>query len=145
MTLDPDQYEGLAGFRYALRRFLAASEAISRRGGVTPQQYQAMLAVKTWPSPAMTIKDLSEQLLLTHHAAVQLVNRLAAAGLAERTPSPTDGRSVLIGLTPAGLGLIDTLAAAHLEEMLRQEPLLAKSLRKLRRMGADREPNADRS
>jgi DNA-binding MarR family transcriptional regulator len=137
MTLDPEHYEGLAGFRYALRRFLAASEAVSRRAGVTQQQYQAMLAVRTWPSEIMTMKDLAEQLLLTHHATVQLVNRLARAALVERTPSPTDRRSVLLKLTPDGRELVDTLASRHLEEVLRQEPLLAKSLRQLRRMKGD--------
>ncbi|HZC16161.1 MAG TPA: MarR family transcriptional regulator [Caulobacteraceae bacterium] len=137
MTLDLEHYQGLAGFRLALRRFLAASEAISKRAGVTQQQYQAMLAVRTWPSEAMTMKDLSEQLLMTHHAAVQLVDRLAKAGLVERSPSPTDRRSVLLALTPNGLALVDRLAAQHLEEMLRQEPLLARSLRQLRRMGGD--------
>lgn len=136
MTLDPEHYEGLAGFRFALRRFLAASEAISRRAGVTQQQYQVMLAIKTWPAEAMTMKDLAEQLLLTHHAAVQQVDRLAKAGLVERTPSPTDRRSVLVALTPAGMALVDALAGQHLEEMLRQEPLLARSLRQLRKMGA---------
>ena len=138
MSLDSDRYEGLAGFRFALRRFLAASESISRRAGVTQQQYQAMLAIKTWPAEAMTMKDLAEQLLLTHHAAVQLVNRLAKAGLVERTPSAADRRSVILTLTPAGLGVVDALAARHLEEMLRQEPLLAKSLRKLRKIGAEK-------
>jgi DNA-binding MarR family transcriptional regulator len=134
MTLDRDHYEGLAGFRLALRRFLAASESISQRAGVTQQQYQAMLAIRTWPSPAMTMKDLADQLLLTHHAAVQQVNRLAKAGLVERSPSSTDGRSVILTLSAEGAALIDTLAAQHLDEMLRQEPLLAKSLRQLRRM-----------
>jgi DNA-binding MarR family transcriptional regulator len=138
MSLDLERYEGLAGFRYALRRFLAASEAISRRAGVTQQQYQAMLAIKTWSTDAMTMKDLSEQLLLTHHAAVQLVNRLAKAGLVERTPSAADRRSVILTLTPVGAGVVDALAARHLEEMLRQEPLLAKSLRKLRKIGAEK-------
>ena len=66
------------------------------------------------------MKDLAEQLLLTHHAAVQLVNRLAKAVLVARTPSPTDRRSVLLQLTPAGRDLIDTLATLHLEEVLRQ-------------------------
>jgi DNA-binding MarR family transcriptional regulator len=61
-----------------------------------------MLTVRTWPHAAMTIKDLSEQLLLTHHATVQLVNRLAKAGPAERTASSTDRRSVLLKLTPPG-------------------------------------------
>ena len=138
MTLDREQYEGLAGFRYALRQFLAASEAISRRAGITQQQYQAMLAIRTWPSPAMTMKDLSEQLLLTHHAAVQQVNRLAKAGLVERSPSSTDRRSVILTLSSEGAALIDTVAAQHLDEMLHREPLLARSLRQLRRMGAER-------
>jgi DNA-binding MarR family transcriptional regulator len=137
MTLDLERYQGLAGFRLALRQFLAASEAISKRGGVTQQQYQAMLAIRTRPSEAMTMKDLSEQLLMTHHAAVQLVNRLAKASLVQRSPSPTDRRSVLLALTADGLALVDTLAAQHLEEMLRQEPLLARSLRQLRKMGAE--------
>jgi DNA-binding MarR family transcriptional regulator len=145
MTLDLEHYQGLAGFRLALRRFLAASEAISRRGGVTQQQYQVMLAVKTWPSEAMTMKDLAEQLLLTHHAAVQLVDRMTKAGLVARTPSPTDRRSVLLALTPAGLALVDALASQHLEEMLRQEPLLARSLRQLRKIGAETSPSVDRS
>jgi DNA-binding MarR family transcriptional regulator len=132
MALDPQSFHGLATFRYALRRFLAASEAISRAAGVTQQQYQALLAIKTWPEPAMTMKDLAEQLLLTHHAAVQLVNRLAKADLAERAASLEDGRSVLLKLTPAGETLVDSLASEHLREMQRQEPLLAKSLRRLR-------------
>jgi DNA-binding MarR family transcriptional regulator len=132
MALDKQSFQGLATFRYALRRFLAASEAISRGAGVTQQQYQALLAIKTWPEPAMTMTDLADQLLLSHHAAVQLVNRLAKAGLAERGASPEDGRSVVLTLTPAGDGLVDRLASAHLEEMQRQEPLLARSLRRLR-------------
>jgi len=137
MALDPERLQGLAGFRFALRRFLAASEAISRSAGVTQQQYQALLAIQAWSPEAMTMKDLAEELLLTHHAAVQLVNRLTKAGLAARAPSPSDGRSVLLRLTPDGGALLDALATQHLEEMLRQEPLLSRSLRQLRRLRPD--------
>lgn len=136
MALDQERYKGLAGIRYALRRFVAASEVINRQAGITQQQYQAMLAIKTRQSEAMPVKELAEQLLLTHHAAVQLVNRLAKAGLAERSPSADDRRSVLLKLTPAGEALLDDLASKHLEEMLRQEPLLSQSLRRLKRLGA---------
>jgi DNA-binding MarR family transcriptional regulator len=136
MTLDPEHYEGLAGFRFALRRFLAASEAISKAGGVTQQQYQAMLAIKTWPSQTMTMGDLADQLLLTHHAAVQLVNRMTKAGVAVRAPSSTDRRSVLVKLTDAGEALLDRLAGQHLDEVLRQEPQLTRSIRRLRRLSA---------
>jgi len=59
MSLDPEQYRSLAGFRLALRRFMAGAEDVSRGAGVTQQQYQAMLAIKTWPSETMTMGDLA--------------------------------------------------------------------------------------
>jgi DNA-binding MarR family transcriptional regulator len=137
MPLDQDRYQGLAGFRLAIRRFEAASEVISRAGGVTQQQYQALLAIKTWPEPAMMVKDLADQLLLTHHGAVQLVDRLEGAGLVERRRSPSDGRSVLLDLTPRGHRLVDVLAGQHLQELLSQKSLIARSLRRLRSLGSE--------
>lgn len=135
MALDPERYRGLSGFRQALRRFLAASEAISRAAGVTQQQYQALLEIKAAAGGQMTMSDLADQLLLTHHAAVQMVNRLARAGLAERRGSARDGRLVLLHLTNAGEALIEALAESHLAEMLRQEPQLRRSLSQLKRLG----------
>ena len=132
--LDSECYQGLAGFRLALRRFLAAAEQISKAAGVTQQHYQALLAIKTWPSQTMTIGDLAEQLLLTHHAAVQLVDRMSQAALVRRAPSPADGRIVHVQLTPRGATLVDALAVQHLHEVLRQEKALTNSLRRLRRM-----------
>ncbi|HUZ12584.1 MAG TPA: MarR family transcriptional regulator [Caulobacteraceae bacterium] len=135
MALDPDLFHGLSDFRYALRRFLSASEVISRAAGVTQQQYQAMLAIKASDERGMAMKDLAGQLLLTQHAAVQMMDRLARAGLAERRQAPGDRRSVLVALTARGEGVVSELAAAHLAEMLRQEPLLRRSLTRLKRLG----------
>jgi DNA-binding MarR family transcriptional regulator len=143
--LDQEHYKGLAGFRFALRQFIAASEAINRGAGITQQQYQAMLAIKTWPFEAMSMKDLAEQLLLAHHAAVQMVDRLAKSGLAERIPSLEDRRSVLLRLTSKGTSLLDELAEKHLAEMLRQEPMLSSSLRRLKRMGSEDRSSATRA
>lgn len=136
-TRDPGPYLGLSEFRYALRRFLAASEEISRAGGVTQQQYQVMLAIKAGETGPMTIRDLAEQLLLTHHAAVQMVDRLARAGLVARTPSPSDRRVVLPRLTDKGETLLADLATRHLAELLRQEPLIRRSLDQLKRLAPD--------
>jgi DNA-binding MarR family transcriptional regulator len=135
MMLDEEQYQGLAGFRFALRHFVAASEKLSRDAGITQQQYQAMLAIKTKSNDALSIRDLADQLLLTHHATVQLVDRLAKAGLVERRPSLEDRRSVHVDLTPEGAALLSELAAKHLQEMLRQEPLLRRSLARLKQIG----------
>ena len=138
MQFDPERFAGLAGFRLALRHFLAASEAISRASGVTAQQYQALLAIGCGPDP-MTMKDLAEQLLLQQHAATQMVDRLQKAGLVDRDPSPTDGRSVVLTLTGAGKGLLSDLAERHLAEMLKQEPHLTRSLRRLKQTAPDRQ------
>jgi DNA-binding MarR family transcriptional regulator len=137
MSLDAESYQSLAGLRLAMRRFMAGVEAISRAAGVTQQQYQAMLAIRTWPSQAMTMGDLAEQLLLTHHAAVQLVNRMTLAGVVVRAPSAIDRRAVLLNLTSSGEAMVDRLAAEHLQEVLRQEPHLTRSLRRLKRSAAE--------
>jgi DNA-binding MarR family transcriptional regulator len=137
MALDPERFQGLAGFRSALRRFLAASEAISKAAGITQPQYQAILAIAAWPGGTMTMKDLAEELMLTHHAAVQLVDRLTHAGLAQRARSSTDRRNVILTLTDQGAELLDGLSAQHLQEILRREPQLSASLKRLRRLGPE--------
>jgi DNA-binding MarR family transcriptional regulator len=134
LTLDASLYGGLAGFRYALRRFLAFSEVETRSTGITPQQYQALLVIKGGSPGAILVKDLADQMLLQHHGTVQLVDRLVKADLAERRHSSTDGRSVLVVMTAKGEKLLERLASRHLEELLKQAPLLADSLKRLRRM-----------
>jgi DNA-binding MarR family transcriptional regulator len=81
------------------------------------------------------MKQLAEQLLLKHHSAVQLVDRLSDAGLVERVAVKRDARVVLVVLTVKGESELDALAKLHLAEMLKQEPRLTRSLRLLRKQG----------
>lgn len=134
VALHGSQYEGLAAFRYALRQFLAFSEAVTQALGVTPQQYQALLVIKTQSRGEVMIRVLAERMLLQHNGAVQLVDRLVSAGLVERKHSPIDARSVLVALTAKGSKLLEQLASNHINELLEHEPLLAESLKRLRRM-----------
>jgi DNA-binding MarR family transcriptional regulator len=134
-ALTHDDFEELANFRLALRRFLAFSEKASRLAGISAQQYQAMLVIRAHAAPAMAIKELAEQMLLVPHGAVQLVDRLVQAGLAERLPSEADRRSVLVALTPAGEDITARLALDHYAELIRHRPLLAESLAHLRKLG----------
>lgn len=125
-------YEGLARFRLAMRRFLAFSDQALASANITSQQYQALLVVKTAQKSRILIRDLAEQMIMHHNSAVQLLDRLSIAGLAERIPSADDKRSVLIGLTSQGERMLETLARIHVEGMLENEPLLADSLARLR-------------
>ncbi|WP_245461308.1 MarR family winged helix-turn-helix transcriptional regulator [Rhizobium sp. WSM1325] len=127
-------FESLAGIRLAMRRFLAFSEALLSQWDVTSQQYQAMLAIKASASGQMMVRELADIMLLQHHGAVQLADRLAAAGLVVRVPSSEDKRSVLIALTSAGDELLTSLAKVHMHGMLANEPLLVESLARLGRL-----------
>jgi DNA-binding MarR family transcriptional regulator len=136
MTASADKIFGLAGFRSALRRFLAASEILCRDEGVTPQQYQALLAIGAWPSPPMTVKDLAGELLLTHHGAVQLLDRLVAAGLVQRRLAETDRRKVEISFSIAGETKLGILAEQHHQELLRRADALRDALDRVRSASA---------
>jgi DNA-binding MarR family transcriptional regulator len=133
-TLDPGVYQGLAGVRLAMRRFLSFSEAAVSEAGVTSQQYQALLVIKVAPEGRIMVRELADQMLVQHHGAVQLVDRLTTAGLALRIPSSEDKRSVLVGLTSEGEALLERLAKTHLEGMLANERLLIESLTRVRRL-----------
>src|SRR6185437_1827078 len=101
VPIDRPRYLGLANFRYAVRRFLAASERISAESGITTQQYQAMLAIGAAAEP-LAMKDLAEELMLQPHAAVQMVDRLQKLELAERRSSALDVWVDVAALTDKG-------------------------------------------
>ena len=134
VALDPSIYEGLAAFRLALRQFLAFSETVTDAAGVTAQQYQALLVIRTSPEREIIIGEFADKMLLRPNGAVQMVNRLSNSGLVKRRNSPTDRRRVLVSLTAKGANLLERLASQHVEELLKQEPLLAESLKRLRQM-----------
>jgi DNA-binding MarR family transcriptional regulator len=117
-------FELLAAFRYALRQFLRFSEQAARSQGLTPQQHQALLAVRGFPGGQITIGELAERLQIRHHSAVGMVDRLTAMGLATRAPAAEDRRKVHIVLSARGAKTLDALAAVHRDELRRLGPQL---------------------
>jgi DNA-binding MarR family transcriptional regulator len=115
-----EDYQALAAFRYALRKFLRFSEEAARRAGITPQQYVAMIAVRGFPErDRLTVSELAERLQLRHHSAVGLIDRMVAQGLMVRQPGGDDRRQVFVTLTPRGAELLEPLAAAHRDQLQR--------------------------
>lgn len=124
-------YELLAEFRYTLRKFLGFSEAAAAAKGLTPQQYQALLAIEGFPGRnRVMIGELAEQMQVAHHSAVGLVNRMQALGLVRREASKTDRRRVEVSLTAKGLSILQTLYLAHREELQSAGPQLIGLLRR---------------
>ncbi|TIP33737.1 MAG: MarR family transcriptional regulator, partial [Mesorhizobium sp.] len=93
------------------------------------RQHQALLAIKGFPGGApVAVGDLAERLRIRHHSAVELVNRLAEAGLVIRDQDKSDHRRVLLQLTPLADDRLAELSAAHLDELSRIEPMLRRLL-----------------
>ncbi|HXU32941.1 MAG TPA: MarR family transcriptional regulator [Thermoanaerobaculia bacterium] len=128
-----EQFRMLARFRASLRRFLRFSEEAARAAGLTPQQHQALLALRGGPDEPMTIGQIALELAVRHHSAVGLVDRLAAKDLVERVRSESDRRQVRVRLTAEGRSALASLAAAHRAELRRVGPELAELLAALGR------------
>jgi len=129
MMRDSD-YAALAQFRYQIRSFLAFSEAAAVKQGLTPTQHQALLGIKGFvrPGPA-TVGDVAKFLLIRHHSAVELINRLAKLGLVGRTNDPEDARRVHLKLTKKGEQKLQALSRKNLEELRRAaSPALGRLL-----------------
>ena len=126
------KYENLAAFRYALRQFLRFSEEAAKLAGVTPQQHQALLAIKGFPGrDRVTVGELAERLQLRHHSIVELVDRLMDLKLVARRQSDTDRRQVHVQLTARGEQILDKLSSAHEEQLRRIGPELSAALKRL--------------
>ena len=99
-----DDYADAANLRASLRQFLRRSEEVSRKHGLTPQQYLLLLMIKASEDTAApaTISQLVERLALTQSTVTELVQRAEDAGLVGRRPSPDDGRVVYLSLTALG-------------------------------------------
>ena len=110
----------MAEYRYAIRRFLRFSEEAARKAGVTPQQYQLMLAIKGYPGREYAnITELAERMQLDHHSTVGLIDRTEERGLVRREQDREDRRQVNVRLTPAGESLLRQLAEVHREQLQR--------------------------
>ena len=128
-ALSDRQFAELLAFRVALRRFLAWSEAAAVDAGLTPAQHQLLVAVRGHgAAEGPTISDLAGYLLIRHHSAVGLVDRVEALGLVARHADPADQRAVRVRLTSAGRATVEGLARTHLEELRRVEPALRSLL-----------------
>jgi DNA-binding MarR family transcriptional regulator len=127
-------FGALAEFRYQLRKFLAFSEDAAGKAGLTPQQYQALLAIKGFSNPdPVSVGDLARYLLVKHHSAVELVDRMTKLGLLGRSVDDSDARRVLVRLTAKGEQKLRNLAKIHFEELRSASPALTGILKAFRR------------
>lgn len=146
--LEDADYRALADFRFHIRRFLHFSEGEAQSEGLEPQQHQLLLAARAlnaanMKSPGPTIGELAEHLLIRHHSAVGLTDRLMERGLVERVRGSEDRRQVRIRLTPQGESTLARLSSAHRAELLNSGPQLVESLAALLQRSSEKSTSKD--
>jgi DNA-binding MarR family transcriptional regulator len=119
-------FEALAAFRHAMRRFLVFSDQSAEEYGLTPNQHQALLSIKAgyFGRESISIGELAEHLMIKHHSAVELVDRLETARLVNRRKSQEDGRVVLLSLSSKGEQILAELSRRNLDELRLAAPFV---------------------
>jgi DNA-binding MarR family transcriptional regulator len=94
----------------AADRFRDAVEERAKAEGITMAQYAALWVLCLSDAPdGVTTGALADGLITRQPDVTRLVDRLIKAGLAERHPSPTDRRVVLVAATKHGRALFNRL------------------------------------
>ena len=104
----------LAELLLSRRRAGAAYRRVT--GGIPPVQLQALAVLA---GGDVRMRDLAVQLGLATSTVTRLVDRLEAAGLAERREQRPDRRSVLVGLTGGGRRALQAVRL-RLRELVRE-------------------------
>lgn len=112
------EYQAMAELRYRIRLFLREGDAAARSAGLEPQQYLLLLAIRGLPADsAAKIQALADSLLIKHHSAVELVDRLEKRGLVRRARSRDDRRQVLVSLLPKGQRVLERVVQQRINEV----------------------------
>lgn len=131
MSAHPD-YGAVAEFRAALRRFLHASDRITRAHDFSPATYDLLVMIAAAGADGATITSLAERLCLAANSVTELVNRAETAGLVQRGADAADGRITRVTMTRNGERRLASAVSALDADRLHLLRLLADVRTRLR-------------
>jgi len=115
-----------------MRKFLRFSKDLLSSENLTPDQYQALLAIRASTSGGkLSVRDLAEQLQVRHHSTVGIVDQLVGRDAIVREVAPDDRRKILLSLTAKGEEIIQRLAPPHHQELSRLCPEMILTLQRI--------------
>ena len=79
--------------------------------------YDVLCALDEGPEGGLRPRDLGLEVALTPSGLTRLLDRIAAAGLVERTACPSDRRGYVVTLTPTGAETLAIMRPVYLREL----------------------------
>ena len=76
--------------------------------------YDVLLSLSGVRRPGLRMQDLAEAVVLSRTRVSRVVEEMERAGLVQREPNPTDGRSTLVSMTSAGRTTLRAAASVYL-------------------------------
>jgi DNA-binding MarR family transcriptional regulator len=104
--------------------------AIEAECGITHLMFEVLLILGRAGEPGLSMGAIAQEQVLTTGGVTRLIDRMAAAGLVERTGDPADRRARLVRLTTQGEEMVVRAARLHVENIRRYfvEPLPPQDL-----------------
>jgi DNA-binding MarR family transcriptional regulator len=107
---DSPEQEAFLSLWRTYDRLRALEDELFAGFDLTPQQYNALRLLRAeHPDPVPTLA-LADRLVSRAPDITRLLDKLEHRGLLARTRKPGDRRSVLVGITPQGMALLDEIA-----------------------------------
>ena len=87
----------------SVSRLLAFRDVFGRELDITPSQFTVLMSTAHCQgTTGVAIRDIADHAAMAATHVTTEVGRLKRKGLISKRPSPSDGRSVLVSLSPAG-------------------------------------------
>ena len=122
--LDP-----LIAFWFGVDHFLRVRRQFAKVAGLSNNQYELLLAVKTCEDkrpPNLAL--MAERLLLNHHVVAAIARYLGDEQLLQVERSRSDRRSLTLSLTPKGERLLKDIVRRSVAALATEGPSLMKAL-----------------
>jgi DNA-binding MarR family transcriptional regulator len=142
-----DAADGMAAVTSVFRAqqsYLARIDAVMRPLGLTFARYEVLMLLLFSRAGALPLSKVGARLQVHPTSVTNAVDRLEEHGLITRVPHPTDGRTTLAAITPAGRHLAEKATAAVNADVFEKPGLdqaavdsLIGVLRELRRGAGD--------
>ena len=131
------EYENVAAFRIALRRFLFETDRVTRKHALTPQRYDLLVVIRGSENASLSISELARRLSLAAHSVTELVDRAEEAGLVQRAPDSDDGRIARVKLTREGRKRLNRVLVALRPQRRALLELLTDAYKQAERLDGD--------